>query len=192
MKARCARRTETTAGSWTPACTVCSEANTNPTGNGSLCAFRTGQNYGAGRLDRVRQGAKQAILFAGSMSVVMSTVLFFFGGKIAQIFVDEANIETTQAAHTYLKVIAVFYFALAVLFVFRNILQGIGKSYVSMIAGVSELVGRVVAALILSKLFGFFGVCLASPFAWMFADIPLLLIYYVKVVKRKDKECLKE
>ena len=123
---------------------------------------------------------------------MMSVFLYLFGGKIAQIFVDEANIETIQAAHTYLKVIAVFYFALAVLFVFRNILQGIGKSYVSMIAGVSELVGRVVAALFLSKVFGFLGVCLASPFAWMFADVPLLLIYYFKVVKRKDKKCLKE
>ena len=162
-------------------------ANIPLSATGVACATFAGQNYGAGRLDRVREGAKSAILFAGSMSVVMSVILYLFGGKIAQIFVDEANIETIQAAHIYLKVIAVFYFALAVLFVFRNILQGIGKSYVSMIAGVSELCGRVVAALFLSKVFGFFGVCLASPFAWMFADIPLLLIYYFKVVKRKDK-----
>ena len=66
-------------------------------------------------------------------------------------------------------------------------LQGIGKTYVSMIAGLSELVGRVVAALILSRIFGFFGVCLASPLAWMCADIPLLLIYYIKVVKKQDR-----
>ncbi len=167
-------------------------ANIPLSATGVACATFAGQNYGAGRMDRVRQGTKSAILFAGSMSVAMSTILYFFGGRIAQIFVDDANIETINAAHTYLKVIAIFYFALAVLFVFRNTLQGIGKSYVSMIAGVSELVGRVVAALILSRLFGFFGVCLASPFAWMFADIPLLLIYYFKVVKRRDSKCLKE
>ena len=87
-----------------------------------------------------------------------------------------------------IKFLAINSFALAVLFVFRNTLQGIGKTYVSMIAGVSELVGRVVAALILSKLFGFFGVCLASPMAWVCADIPLLLIYYVKVIKRQDRK----
>ena len=167
-------------------------ANIPLSATGVACATFAGQNFGAGRMDRVREGAKSAILFAGSMSVVMSIILYLFGGRIAQIFVDDANIETINAAHTYLKVIAVFYFALAVLFVFRNTLQGIGKTYISMIAGVSELVGRVVAALILSKIFGFFGVCLASPFAWMFADIPLLLIYYFKVVKRKDTKCLKE
>ncbi len=167
-------------------------ANIPLSATGVACATFAGQNYGAGRMDRVRQGARSAILFAGSMSVVMSTILYFFGGRIARIFVDGQNIETINAAHTYLKVIAVFYFALAVLFVFRNTLQGIGKTYVSMLAGISELLGRVVAALILSKLFGFFGVCLASPFAWMFADIPLLIIYYLKVVKRKDTKCLKE
>lgn len=160
-------------------------ANIPLSATGVACATFAGQNYGAGRMDRVRQGAKSAILFAGGMSVVMSTILYFFGGKIAQIFVDEANTETIGAAHTYLKVIAVFYFALAVLFVFRNILQGVGKTYVSMIAGVSELVGRVVAALILSKLLGFFGVCLASPLAWICADIPLLIIYYIKIVRKK-------
>lgn len=162
-------------------------ANIPLSATGVACATFAGQNYGAGRMDRVRQGAKNAILFAGGMSVVMSAILFFFGGKIAQIFVDEINVETINAAHTYLKVIAIFYFALAVLFVFRNILQGIGKTYVSMIAGVSELVGRVVAALVLSNLFGFLGVCLASPLAWICADIPLLTIYYIKVIKRQDR-----
>ena len=162
-------------------------ANIPLSATGVACATFAGQNYGAGRMDRVRQGARSAILFAGSMSVVMSTILYFFGGRIAQIFVDGANAETINAAHTYLKVIAVFYFALAVLFVFRNTLQGIGKTYVSMLAGVSELIGRVVAALILSKLFGFFGVCLASPLAWMCADIPLLIIYYIKVIKKQDR-----
>jgi hypothetical protein len=55
-----------------------------------------------------------------------------------------------------------------------------------MIAGCSELVGGVVAALIFSKWFGFFGICLASPFAWICADIPLLIIYYLKVVRKKQ------
>lgn len=160
-------------------------ANIPLSATGIACATFAGQNFGAGRMDRVRQGAKSAMAFAGSMSLLMSAILYFFGSGIAEIFVDKSNTETIQAAHTYLKVIAVFYFALAVLFVFRNILQGIGKSYVLMIAGASELVGRVVAALIFSKWFGFFGVCLASPFAWICADIPLLIIYYFKVIRKK-------
>jgi putative MATE family efflux protein len=86
-------------------------ANIPLSATGVACATFAGQNYGAGRMDRVRQGARSAILFAGGMSLVMSIVLYTFGGKIAKIFVDSANVETINAAHTYLKVIAVFYFA---------------------------------------------------------------------------------
>ncbi len=154
---------------------------------GVACATFSGQNFGANRMDRVRKGVRSAILFSGSISVIMSTILFFFGDDISRIFLDSNNFEAITASKTYLQTIAIFYFALAVLFVFRNALQGIGKSYVSMMAGVAELFGRIIAALILSKFFGFVGVCLASPFAWILADVPLLIIYYLKVIKRKDK-----
>ncbi len=152
---------------------------------GVACATFSGQNFGAGRMDRVRKGVRSAIVFSGAVSVVMSTILYLFGDNIAKIFLDNNNAEAIYASKTYLQTIAIFYFSLATLFVFRNALQGIGKSYVSMMAGVAELVGRIIAALILSEVFGFAGVCFASPFAWVLADIPLLLIYYFKVVKKE-------
>lgn len=164
-------------------------ANIPLSATGVACATFAGQNYGAGRMDRVRAGARSALAFAGGLSILMSVILFLFGGKIAALFLDDNNTEALNAAQIYLRVIAVFYLALTLLFVFRNILQGIGKSYVSMLAGVSELSGRIIAALVMSKLFGFTGICFASPFAWILADIPLLIIYYIKVVKcNKGKE----
>lgn len=159
---------------------------------GVAVATFSGQNFGAGKMDRVRKGVVSGMIFAGCLSVMMSFILYFFGDDISGLFLDVDNANALFASKTYLQTIAIFYFAVAVLFVFRNALQGIGKSYVSMMAGVAELLGRIVAALILSKYLGFVGVCLASPVAWIFADIPLIVIYYLKVVKRKDKECLKE
>lgn len=159
---------------------------------GVACATFSGQNFGAGKMDRVRKGVKSAMIFSGGLSVVMSAILYFYGDDISRLFLDADNTEAITASKIYLQTIAVFYICLAALFVFRNALQGIGKSYVSMLAGVAELLGRVIAAMILSKFFGFVGVCLASPFAWMLADIPLLVVYYLKVVKRKDVKCLKE
>ncbi len=159
---------------------------------GVACATFSGQNFGAGKMDRVRQGVNSAMLFSGGLSVVMSTILYFFGDNISRLFLDSDNAQAISASKTYLQTIAIFYISLAALFVFRNALQGIGKSYVSMMAGVAELFGRIIAAMILSKFFGFVGVCLASPAAWILADIPLLVIYYLKVVKGKDKKCLKE
>ena len=62
---------------------------------------------------------------------------------------------------------------------FRNALQGIGKSYVSMMAGVAELAGRIVAALILSKFLGFAGVNFIIEFT-----VNLIVTPVVIVVKR--------
>lgn len=167
-------------------------ANIPLSATGVAVATFSGQNFGADKMDRVRKGVRSAIIFSGCLSVVMSFILYVFGDDIARLFLDGNNDDAIFASKTYLQTIAIFYFALAVLFVFRNALQGIGKSYVSMMAGVAELFGRIIAALILSRFFGFAGVCFASPFAWILADIPLLAIYYVKVVKEKDKKCLKE
>ncbi len=162
-------------------------ANIPLSATGVACATYAGQNYGAGRMDRVRKGTASAMIFSGALSVVMAAVLFAGGEKIARIFLDSENTKALWAAQSYLKVIAVFYFFLAVLFVFRNTLQGLGKSYVSMMAGAAELLGRILAAWVLSSVFGFTGICLASPFAWILADIPLLAIYFTKVVKTGNK-----
>lgn len=152
-------------------------ANIPLSATGVACATFAGQNFGAGKMDRVRKGVKSAMAFSGALSVIMSVILFFLGGKIAGIFLDSSNTEALWAAGRYLKVIAVFYPALAVLFVFRNTLQGIGKSYASMLAGGAELLGRIIAALALSRLLGFTGICLASPTAWILADIILITVY---------------
>lgn len=154
---------------------------------GVALATYAGQNFGAGRMDRVRQGVQKAMIFSGSISVVSSLLLYFLGEDMAKIFLDKNNIQALYAASTYLKVIAVFYLSLSALFIFRNALQGIGKSYVSMLAGIAELVGRIVCAAVLSKLIGFTGICLASPLAWILADIPLLIIYFLKVIRVKNK-----
>lgn len=81
-----------------------------------------------------------------------------------------------------------FYPCLAIVYVYRNTLQGIGTSAVTTIAGVTELAGRSVTAFILVKYIGFTGVCLSNPIAWIVADI-FLLITYAVTMKRYGGVC---
>ena len=69
---------------------------------------------------------------------------------------------------------------MAVLFVFRNTLQGLGFTYANTIAGAGELFGRLAVALIFTNLIGFNAICYAGPAAWLLADIPLVVIYLKK------------
>ena len=90
-----------------------------------------------------------------------------------------------SAAKHYLWALAECYSLVAVLFVFRNTLQGLGFTYANTIAGVGELFGRLAVSLIFTPLIGFNAICYAGPVAWLLADIPLVMIYLSKNKKFK-------
>ena len=72
-----------------------------------------------------------------------------------------------------------FFLPLAMIFLYRNALQGLGEGLVPMLSGVIELVCRFVAIALLQKPLGYQGICLADPAAWVGAGIPLMITYII-------------
>lgn len=138
------------------------------------------QNYGAKQYDRILQSVKRIFLLDIGVSVVCSLILVTAGPFAVRLFMEEQNAEIIYAATRYLYAIGLCYSLVAILFVLRNTLQGLGCTYANTIAGVGELCGRTAVALILKPLFGFGAVCFAGPAAWLLADIPLAFIYLHK------------
>lgn len=143
------------------------------------------QNYGAGNYKRIIQSVRKILVLDIAVSVVCSLILVLAGPYVVQLFMTEYNEDIMFAAKHYLWAIAECYSLVAVLFVFRNTLQGLGYTYSNMIAGAGELFGRLAVALIFTPLIGFNAVCYAGPVAWMLADIPLIVIYLIKKGKFK-------
>lgn len=143
------------------------------------------QNYGAGNYKRIIQSVRKIFVLDIAVSVVCSLILVLAGPYVVQLFMTEYNEDIMFAAKHYLWAIAECYSLVAVLFVFRNTLQGFGFTYANMIAGAGELFGRLAVALIFTPLIGFNAVCYAGPVAWLFADIPLIVIYLIKKGKFK-------
>lgn len=143
------------------------------------------QNYGAGNYKRIIQSVRKILVLDIAVSVVCSLILVFAGPYVVQLFMTEYNEDIMFAAKHYLWAIAECYSLVAVLFVFRNTLQGLGYTYSNMIAGAGELFGRLAVALIFTPLIGFNAVCYAGPVAWLLADIPLIVIYLIKKGKFK-------
>lgn len=138
------------------------------------------QNYGAGNYKRIIQSVRKILVLDIVVSVVCSLILVLAGPYVVQLFMTEYNEDIMFAAKHYLWAIAECYSLVAVLFVFRNTLQGLGFTYANMIAGAGELFGRLAVALIFTPLIGFNAVCYAGPVAWLLADIPLIVIYLIK------------
>lgn len=145
---------------------------------GMAMATYSAQNFGAAKLDRVRAGARAGALIATGFALFGCAIIVFFGRPVSALFMETPTKKILDSAQIYLNTIAAFYIPLSMIFVFRNILQGIGKGLVPLLAGVIELILRALVAIVIAPFLGYQGVCLAGPTAWIGAAIPLILAYW--------------
>lgn len=154
---------------------------------GVAMATYCGQNIGAGRLDRVRQGEWAAVKIMLVYFVFTALVIFPFAGYMMELFVDGGSQAVADNAAMLMRISCFFYPVLGLLSILRYSIQGLGYSNLSMLSGVMEMIARSGVSLWLVPAFGFLGVCYGDPMAWVFADIflvPGFLLLY-KHLKKK-------
>ncbi len=150
---------------------------------GIAMATYCGQNLGAKELRRIRSGVNAVTVMSFCYCAAAFAFNYFLGVYVAEFFIDGSQTAILANVHRYLTINAAAYPLLAVIFIFRNSLQGMGFSKQAMGAGLAELVARALVAFGLVGSFGFSAVCLASPVAWLFADVLLLTLYHVEMRK---------
>jgi putative MATE family efflux protein len=155
---------------------------------GAAMTTYSAQNFGARRIDRIKKGVIQCFAISGSFSLVMGALYFFVGDRFSAIFLGSGQTEAVQLSHLYLKINGSLYILLSWLFIARQSLQGLGNSMTPTIAGLMELFMRTFAAIFLSEIFGFTGICLASPLAWLGACIPLTIAVILTLKKLSRKK----
>ncbi|GMO22588.1 MAG: MATE family efflux transporter [Spirochaetaceae bacterium] len=142
----------------------------------------TAQNYGAKKYSRIRTGAAQGCLISSAFTVLMGVVFIISGDSISRIFLKD-NAVAVALAHKYLIILGAFFVLLALLYTCRQVVQGIGNAIIPTISGIFELFMRGFAALVLTRYFGYTGLCFASPLAFAGALIPLSIGFFI-VLKR--------
>lgn len=157
---------------------------------GVTIATYAGQNLGAGRFDRIKNGMKIMNKVSIVTSLIAGAVLVFLGKYFVNLFIENPTTEIFRYAQLVFNYSAVFFIPLGFIFVYRNVLQGMGESFVPMMAGVCELLARAAVAFTLPKFIGFTGICLSDPIAWIAACVPLMITYYrkMKKIEAENKE----
>ncbi|MGL5314278.1 MAG: MATE family efflux transporter [Peptostreptococcaceae bacterium] len=158
---------------------------------GLTMATYCAQNLGAGNLDRIKEGVKKCAIINIVIGIVAGVVLVFFGPYFTQMFVSDGNPEVIKIAQQYLTTVGLFFIPLNMIFIFRNALQGMGHTFVPMMSGICELVARSIGAFTFPHILGYVGVCLAGPFAWIAAAVPLTIEYYkqIKIMTDSYENC---
>ena len=145
---------------------------------GSTMATYGGQNVGAGKLERIGKGLKSCVLLGAMYSVIALGIVFLFGGQLATLFVDSAEVGIIGNVRFFMLMNTAFYFPLALVNIIRFLIQGMGFPKFAILAGVFEMVARAIAGFMLVPMLGFTGACLGSPIAWILADIFLIPAYF--------------
>lgn len=145
----------------------------------ALSAY-AGQNLGARRFDRIREGVRAGLISGAATALGIGAVMLLFGHLFIGMFIDQSPLsgEATAIALEYLRVMACCLPVLYVLYVYRSTLQGMGNTLMPMVSGLAEFVMRTASALLLPGLIGYSGVFWAEVLAWLGADLILIPSYH--------------
>ena len=148
---------------------------------GNAAGTFTGQNFGAGRMDRIKLGLRRSAQIAFLLALVVGGLMILLGKPILSLFIrDEAALaeQVLAIAYDFLRVMADGLPMLYLLFIYRTTLQGLGDTMMPMVSGFLELVLRIGAALLLPAPLGYWGVYLAEIAAWVGAGVFLIIACY--------------
>ena len=151
----------------------------------SMSAY-TGQNYGAKRFDRIRDGMKVCLAISGAAYVILGSAMFFFPRELASLLLSGE--EQISYAVEFLPICGIMLFSVDMLFVFRNAVQGMGFPLMPMISGIAEMVLRIGTISLFIGQIGFRATAYAEVCAWVGALIMNMIAYRVIYSRESGKK----
>ena len=134
---------------------------------GTAMVTYTGQNIGAGKTDRVKQGMRSAMQISGIVSVILLAVFWLGGSLVMSIFVPDQDI--ISLASSGIRITSLFFMALGVVQVLRYLLNGAGDSVYALVNGIVEIIARIGFAFLLTAVpfIGMWGIWLTTGLTWL-------------------------
>lgn len=145
------------------------------------------QNYGAGRIDRIKQGVIHACIMTSVITTIIIVWTYIFGKDVVCWIASSTDPDIMKNGEMYLKIGVIFFYALGPLFIFRCSLQGMGAKSVPLITSGMELAIKIASVTFLVPMLGYFGVALTEPISWV-AMMLVLLVGFIIFIKKADKE----
>ena len=142
----------------------------------SVSSF-TGQNIGAGKMERVRSGFKAGLVMSFAVALVFMGAYVFCGENLLLLFMNSTSAEAIEIGKKFLLIVSLCYLFLAVKLAADGVLRGAGAMVYFMITTFLDLILRVVLAFILVHPFGITGIWLSWPFGWVISSTLSLAFY---------------
>lgn len=141
----------------------------------------TAQNMGAGKVERVKLGFRSGLVMVEAVSVPFFAAYFFLNDYMLRLFMNEGSEMAMGIGTEFLRIVAPFYFVVAVKLIIDGVLRGSGAMKFFMIDTFTDLILRVLIAFVLAEKLGSAGIWLSWPIGWALAT-GLAVLFYGKGV----------
>ena len=158
---------------------------------GIAMATYTGQNYGAGKPERIWMGVKASALMMIIYWAFTFCVLMLGARTFALLFVEASELEILKDTELFLHISVSFFPVLGLLCILRYTIQGAGYTNLAMLSGVSEMIARVLVSLYAVSAFGYLAVCFGDPTAWIAAVlflVPAFIFVYRRLLRMRREQ----
>ncbi len=151
----------------------------------------TSQNFGAGKMERVKKGIITSILIDFVWSAFACLCSVFGSGLMVQLLSGTKDPVVLNCATNYIRINLPFFFVLSILLVLRSSLQSVGRKLIPVIGSIVELIAKFLAVIVIVPMFGYMGVCFLEPVIWILSAM-LVCVEYVRFVRANRQFCCDE
>lgn len=137
----------------------------------------TAQNLGAMRPDRVREGYRGCVKMMAGIATLFAAVYVFLGDQVIRLFLNGENTQALAVGTQFLRIIAPFYYLVALKLACDGVLRGAGRMGEFMTDTFVDLAMRVALSFALSVPLGLTGVWWSWPVSWAVATAIAVLFY---------------
>lgn len=144
------------------------------------------QNYGAGNINRIKQGVRFALVFGIAVSAVMSIVMIIFGKSLLMLFIDSKSEVATQVleiAYQYLFIMSLFLIILYIVNTYRNVIMALDRMPLVVFGSSMEFGARVVMTALVLTILGTKGVYFIEIASWWASGVFYFVTYYIVIRK---------
>lgn len=157
----------------------------------ALTAF-VGQNFGAGKFERIAKGVKASVFFLAGWGLFVTLIMWFGAGIVMQIFLPyyAADPQMRALFVTYMRILAASQVFGNLEFVANNAFRGTGRTIPPSIISISSNIIRVPLAFVLSRTWlGVLGVWVAISFTSGLRGVVGCIWYFSSKKRKNIKSC---
>lgn len=146
---------------------------------GTALSVFTGQNMGNNNFQRIHEGLRRTLVMMMLASISIALFVLVLRNTLMGIFLDSsASAKAIEIGATYLSIIGIAYIIAGIMQSYQNVIRGSGDVNTCMVAGLTELAGRIVFAYLLASKIGVTGIWIATPISWGCGCIIPVIRYY--------------